>query len=525
VQGSEDSLPQLVTALLTKLLGANAGVSGTTSNEAMRAYLAGMAEYRRANSREAEKHFSEALHIDSSFVLPAYRLVLLRTLFGTSGPLDSVVVRNLWNGRARLSGEQRLLVESVSDINALAYGNGVRSRMELLPRIERAVTLLPNSAEAWDILGDLYFHVGGMAGREDWIDRARRAFTRAVELDATLCPCAHEHLADFAFFDRDARLFAKHTRQTPWQRYQAGIIGGVPADIRAARLEYMRDQPPNPAWPFWLTGISLPNAELDSLLVGLGPAANTDRQRTSLSRWLADASTKEGRPSRANEARAQLFGADTVAAYQDMLDYAEGDSLAAERVAPLIGSKYPAGGEVACDVALSRLRRGDTTGVAAILSTVQPWPKERPLSELWNVPRPQRASRQCWFVLTGVFDAVTGKSVANLMIADSVMRFSPLNCCHKWNYDLGVAFARRGNYAAAAAAARRRWLASGGMNPARLVIALRQEGKWAAVAGDTTAAIKAYRHYLLWREKPEQPYVAQRDSVRAELASLERRKR
>jgi hypothetical protein len=397
--------------------------------------------------------------------------------------------------------------------------------MELLPRIERAVTLLPNSAEAWDILGDLYFHVGSMSGREDWIDRARSAFTRAVELDASLCPCAHEHLADFAFFDRDARTFAKHTRGTPWQRYQAALIGGVPAEIRTARLELIRDAPPNPAWPFWLTGISLPNAELDSLLFDYAPAANTDRQRTSLSRWIADASVKEGRPGRANEARAQLFGSDTAAMYQDMLEYAEGDSVAADRIAPLIGSKYPAASEVACDVALSRLRRGDTTGVAAILSGMQPWPKERSLSELWNVPRPQRAARECGMVLRAISDAATTNSAASLTFADSVVRYSPLNCCHKLNYDLGVAFARRGNYAAAAAAVRRRWLASGGMNPTRLVIALRQEGKWAALAGDTTAAIKAYKHYLLWREKPEQPYVAQRDSVRSELAALERKKR
>ena len=70
-----------------------------------------------------------------------------------------------------------------------------------------------------------------------------------------------------------------------------------------------------------------------------------------------------------------------------------------------------------------------------------------------------------------------------------------------WNYDLGVAFARRGDYAAAAAAVRRRFIDAAD-NP-RLVLALRQEGRWAALAGQTAAAIKAYEHYLLWRSNPE----------------------
>ena len=55
----------------------------------------------------------------------------------------------------------------------------------------------------------------------------------------------------------------------------------------------------------------------------------------------------------------------------------------------------------------------------------------------------------------------------------------------------------------------------------RLPLALRDEGRWAALAGDTTAAIAAFRHYLLWRESPEPVLMPERDSVRAELAALE----
>ena len=108
---------------------------------------------------------------------------------------------------------------------------------------------------------------------------------------------------------------------------------------------------------------------------------------------------------------------------------------------------------------------------------------------------------------------------ALLLRADSIMRLLSLNYADDWNYDLALAFARRGDYAHAAAAVRRHFIDL--LPLARLPILLREEGRWAALAGDTTAALTAYRHYLMWREDPEPAFVAERDSVRAELAALE----
>ena len=45
-------------------------------------------------------------------------------------------------------------------------------------------------------------------------------------------------------------------------------------------------------------------------------------------------------------------------------------------------------------------------------------------------------------------------------------------------------------------------------------------GRWAALAGDTASAIRAFRHYLLWREDPEPSLIPERDSVLAELTRL-----
>jgi hypothetical protein len=52
---------------------------------------------------------------------------------------------------------------------------------------------------------------------------------------------------------------------------------------------------------------------------------------------------------------------------------------------------------------------------------------------------------------------------------------------------------------------------------------LREEGRLAALVGDTSGALRAYRHYLALRENPDPPWRAPWDSVRVELAALVRR--
>jgi hypothetical protein len=54
-----------------------------------------------------------------------------------------------------------------------------------------------------------------------------------------------------------------------------------------------------------------------------------------------------------------------------------------------------------------------------------------------------------------------------------------------------------------------------------LVSFLREEGRLAAMTGDTAAAIQAYTHYLALREDPDwAPWREERDQVRRELAAL-----
>jgi hypothetical protein len=277
--------------------------------------------------------------------------------------------------------------------------------------------------------------------------------------------------------------------------------------------------------PFWLAGITLPQSEVDTLLLYFQSVANTDEQRRFLAWWTADASAKGGRSERAKEAMGRFNALsrileperDTVPVNVQMaLDYAESDRAALEA--------YARQRPTDCRLGLSRVLLGDTTGAAAIIAA-SPGLDDRlgAAGAVATVPRGGVGLAQiCVQILRGAVAALTQSDGPLLHRADSMMLFSPLNAGQQMNYDLGVAFARRGEYASAAAAVRRRWFGHTLSTSPRMVIALRQEGRWAALAGDTAAAIKAYRQYLLWRETPEPALIPQRDSVRAELTAVEK---
>jgi hypothetical protein len=77
---------------------------------------------------------------------------------------------------------------------------------------------------------------------------------------------------------------------------------------------------------------------------------------------------------------------------------------------------------------------------------------------------------------------------------------------------------RQGNIPAALSAVRRRPYSYHTTD--YLASHLRQEGRLAALSGDTAGAIRAYRHYLALRSDPEPALRPVVEAVRAELAKL-----
>jgi hypothetical protein len=548
VEGTMDSLPVVIAALSAKLLARSAGAwrlsandPEHTSTEVLRAYLRGMVEYRRANWPQAGAELFHALELDSTFAPAAYRFALIHAIIAPRTPLGGPpspdsrftrLYRRLWNDRVRLSAEQRVLLEAVVDSHYVLW------RMQALPRLERATTLFPNSAEAWDILGDDYYHAGALIGRKDWAARANEAFLRARELDSTIAVGARMHLADLAFMARDARRHARFSTATTGPRgpaylaYQAAMLRGDAARIRAARMRYShawaRGDEDGIDWAF--RGMTLPQMELDSLIRQFESDAVSVDQRRLVGGWILDAAVMGGRPVAASAAMQRYFGDDSTSAFATMIDYAVDDSLVAERLARVVSvngvkQTHPD----SCNVALSRLRRGDTSGVATILATEPPLDDQRPAADVVSTVRRGVVGQAaiCGQVLRGVLavQLAHGSSSGDrlLLRADSIMRFTPLNYADFWNYDLALALARRGMYPAAVSAVQRHFVDL--LPLPRLVIGLRHQGSWAALAGDTATAIAAYRHYLLWRQDPEPVLRPQRDSVVRELAALEKRSR
>ncbi len=103
---------------------------------------------------------------------------------------------------------------------------------------------------------------------------------------------------------------------------------------------------------------------------------------------------------------------------------------------------------------------------------------------------------------------------------DSLLRAGPRESeyARRWmNLIAARLFAAEGDFEHALAAVRRRefglsiWFGS---------TLYREEGRLAALAGDTTGAIEAYGRYLAFRSHPEPEVRAEVEQVRAELAKL-----
>ena len=117
---------------------------------------------------------------------------------------------------------------------------------------------------------------------------------------------------------------------------------------------------------------------------------------------------------------------------------------------------------------------------------------------------------------------------ARLALADSLARASVWEvCCSDpvmgANLIIAGLWERQGDVPHALRAVRRgsaRFL----LNPNYLSTFAREEGRLAAIVGDTAGAVRAYRHYLGLRFDPEPSIRAEVDRVRRELDALSRKR-
>jgi hypothetical protein len=531
VEGTADSVTRLVSRLSAGLLSRDEGAwklsanePGSMNPEALRAFISGRNGFRRGLPESAAE-FDRALDLDSSFVLAAYWRTVMQGLEFPGQPPAARVFRIAWDQRSRLSAEQRLVLEAILGPNGPLRSS---SRAAMHDAIER-VARISRGAAAPHLLGENLLHYGALIGQANWLPRARAAFTKAYALDSTIRSTV-AHLVDLAIADGNRDELTRWIRRLPprqddindtWRRYAAAVVAGNPRDIRAARERLARADG-RPSFAAAMT--TIPRREMDSLIARMMVLSPDQRARANHLLFAHQVLENSGRPSRVAELNdpSITFGDrdDDISALIAMPD----DTVALTRLSAAIqhrGSSMQANvaWRAHCELALARLRLGDTTDLRAMLE------RSRELAARDTIRDSSlREAKVCAELASAIAVALRpGAGAAELVRADSMMRFKvwttrTLDMNPHWNYDLALAFARQRQWKSAAAAARRRLFG----RPGRLAVMLRDEGRWATLAGDTTAAIHAFRQFLVLRELAEPPYAAERDSIKAELARLER---
>ncbi|MDF1506279.1 hypothetical protein PYV61_25210, partial [Roseisolibacter sp. H3M3-2] len=200
VEGSPDSLPQLVERLAVGLLSLDAagGERGavarplTTSLPALRAYLAGSALYRGSRYRESAREFERALSFDSTFAHAGLALAIAAQWFGEPDQ-QYRGLQTAWRERERLSPVDRASLEAAG---GPAFPRSA-TMAELYGAKQRYARVAPDRADALFQAADAMFHFGAVLGEPDADARAAAQFRRVLALDSTYLP-ALEHLVFLA---------------------------------------------------------------------------------------------------------------------------------------------------------------------------------------------------------------------------------------------------------------------------------------------------------------------------------------
>jgi serine/threonine-protein kinase len=523
VEGSPDSVPQLVDLLAIKLLalGAREGqarlVSLTsTSLPSLRSYLDGETALRQGAYRAAAQKFQEALAQDSTFALAGLGYARALEWFGGFSDQQLAVA---WRYRDRLAPRDRALLEVYIGKRYPAP----TGRRDYIKSAERLVELAPDSPAAWYRLGDELFHFGPLVGLPDALPHAKQAFDRALALDSSFAP-ALEHLTelaaglgDTAGIRRGFQLLERNDSASPdvaARRWHTAALLGDTAGIDAA----LANDSVLTVGPIWLFLYAMAEP-----LVMRGTSetfsraytrAATESEREQFALFWHQFEVVRGHPLRGPAI--DFSDPDWLSAAVLDAVFAGGDSVQAHRAGVLLQSRLrrPVSLDeselwarfAAGEYAMASGNRQLAARVAADLRTAP-----SPPDSAWRV----EPARACALFL----QVQLSRDPSALAALDSLL----LNPTRQGWAAFGNLIAareheRRGDIPGALAAVRRRVYGLGHFPP--YVTYLREEGRLAALTGDRAGAARAYRHYLVLRSDPDSALRPQQDSVRAELAAL-----
>ena len=546
-EGDADSLTALVDRMAAQLLGLGAGVERfrlasltSASPAAIRAFLAARDASRRGRFEQAVQGYREAVRLDSTFALAGLELSHMWAATDEDRGLGAYVARA---NRDRLGGPDRALLDA-------GEGGVFLDRQALFRKLSAAVAAYPDRPETWYGLGDAYFHWGLLAGIQDPLRRAQEAFQRGWQLDSAARegppagPVVEPliHLVELAHLRGDTAEV---------RRWTAHILAADSSSEQARALEWHRAalEPEPERRAYWSSlgaGSTATLFEVANFITWTGEGGDDEeavdrlirRLRTVEGNWsfmLTVYALNRGRPDEAEAATDGRGGSHL----RDRLRWAlwwDGDLASAVNVARELRRSAdgpPASGTAAlrsqyediCALGLWRAARGE-------LAAARPAVARLRAAHATGLQGSDSASAEHFSRLCAeLLDAAiaTGErrpeARASIARADSLAReFIFEVCCGEAVKEANLVLARlweeEGDLPRALQAVRRR---AGGYLLAPLFQStfLREEGRLAALVGDTAGAIQAYRHYLVLRSDPERALQPQRDSIYAELRRLE----
>lgn len=503
IRGSPDSLDVLVGRLTTTLLALAGGESRegsrgvlTASATAMRAYLDGVAAWRRRHIQEANVGFEAALREDSTFARAAFM-----RYWTAVWVLAPAAVRERWAGlvfamRQRLSSQDRMLIEAMLGPR---YPER-RSPAAEFADLQRAAALLPESPEAQFLVGDWLYHDGGLIDAGDAIERARPLFARSLALDSQQTVLAH--LVSVGLQLGDTALLrslqpALEARLADMQSSNWAAAGYLSDRAWLDRIRTSRGEFGEAANDQWIFVPAAVVAEMTHRVLN-----NPD----AVAGALADHAEAQGRPAAARALRPS----GTVGVEQGTIlgwMVGERDSAAGQAALRAFEARtMPNAGAAAtrtCFVTLARTWQGDASAAGAVV--------------------PDAAAPGCLMILdlARAWRSGAADLTARLERADSALRDTDFPRFQGYeNILLARIWEAQGNRRRALNALRAYPV---GLRAARLIaFRLREEGRLAASLGHVDRALEAYRRYLDVRRDAEPLFHAERDSVRAAMARLVR---
>ena len=539
-EGPLQGLDQLVSRLAAELLAQQAGERQRLPDlaalplPAVRAYLDGQAALREGRWDAAVQRFGAALDVDSTFAQAALGSAEAGewSVAGDGDRGGSLA----WAYRDRLTpGDRALLLVHVGP-----HHPALSTMAEMIAAAERGVKAMPDHPGAWFLLGDRYYHWGAAIGLSHARQLAAAAFRHAIALDSSITRIAPNaepltHLFQIAAMDGDTATVRRLSPPVPvadsapgsfpwraaWVFHDSSAVDAMHARFAAGNAN-------------GLEGVmtrtledGLPLEEAERAVAALEARATTQQEqsRARFDHYLVAMSA--GRPV---EAVAALRGMDPPSLYHGVTGalYWDGDTAFARATA--------SAGAVRADAPLTRTP-GELSGQFWDICWVERWrvaqgqfgSADRAIARLRSpVPSnrgPADSSRTAEFgtlcadVLEATVATLDRRPDAGLLVSrlDDRLRTAPPGWTDGDNMAVARLLEAHGNVAGALAAVRRRRF---DLVPVFLSTYLREEGRLAALAGDTTGAVAAYRHFLTLQTHPEPSRAAGVEHVRLELSRL-----